>query len=204
MTLLEKLRETNPGMVQPPEHAFHDCGKGCPGDHKVLNTDRTAKNCGLEHRENLYVLPNHCRKCWAQEYKPGPVTPNRKRQDAPAEGQTVEPPRLPDGLEAADVFDEMVALFGVEVVKNFCRCSVHLCRYLAPEIKGLENLRLANVYMSKLMELEGLENKPGRGRARWENTGNVDKPFRCTNCGAYNDYTSDFCQVCGYEMEGEV
>lgn len=114
MTLLEKLRETDPYMVLPPEHVFHDCGRGCPGDHKVLNTDRTAKNCGLEHRENLYVLPDYCRKCWAREYKPEPVTPTRKPQDAPApaEGQTVAetPQSVPadvlNALEAARMENE--------------------------------------------------------------------------------------------------
>ena len=55
-----------------------------------------------------------------------------------------------------ECIDEMVALFGVEAVKHFCMCNVHKYRYRAANKNGQEDLDKADWYMSKLMELEGM------------------------------------------------
>lgn len=55
-----------------------------------------------------------------------------------------------------ECIDEMVALFGVDAVKDFCRCNVHKYRYRADAKNGQEDLDKADWYMTKLMELEEL------------------------------------------------
>ena len=57
-----------------------------------------------------------------------------------------------------ECIDEMIALFGVEAVKGFCKCNVHKYRYRAEAKGGQEDLEKANWYMDKLIELEGAEN----------------------------------------------
>ena len=54
-----------------------------------------------------------------------------------------------------ECIDEMVALFGVEAVKAFCKCNVYKYRFRAANKNGQEDLDKADWYMDKLMELEG-------------------------------------------------
>ena len=54
-----------------------------------------------------------------------------------------------------ECIDEMVALFGVEAVKSFCRCNVYKYRFRAAAKNGQEDLDKAAWYMDKLIELEG-------------------------------------------------
>lgn len=54
-----------------------------------------------------------------------------------------------------ECIDEMIALFGVEAVKAFCKCNVYKYRYRASAKNGQEDLDKANWYMDKLLELEG-------------------------------------------------
>lgn len=54
-----------------------------------------------------------------------------------------------------ECIDEMIALFGVEAVKAFCKCNVYKYRYRAAAKNGQEDLDKANWYMDKLLELEG-------------------------------------------------
>ena len=56
---------------------------------------------------------------------------------------------------AFECIDEMVALFGVEAVKAFCRCNVYKYRYRADKKGGATDIAKAEWYMRKLMELEG-------------------------------------------------
>lgn len=53
-----------------------------------------------------------------------------------------------------ECIDEMVALFGVEAVKAFCRCNVYKYRFRSNRKGGQEDLDKADWYMEKLMELE--------------------------------------------------
>lgn len=56
-----------------------------------------------------------------------------------------------------ECIDEMISLFGIEDVKAFCRCNVYKYRYRADRKNGAEDIRKAEWYMEKLMELEGME-----------------------------------------------
>lgn len=60
-----------------------------------------------------------------------------------------------------ECIDEMLALFGIEAVKAFCKCNVYKYRYRASRKNGQEDLDKADWYMEKLMELEinGCEKK---------------------------------------------
>ena len=61
-----------------------------------------------------------------------------------------------------ECIDEMIALFGYEDVKGFCRCNVYKYRYRAAMKNGQEDLDKADWYMDKLMELEQ------KGATRWK------------------------------------
>lgn len=53
-----------------------------------------------------------------------------------------------------ECIDEMLLLFGVEAVKSFCKCNVHKYRSRAQYKNGEEDLKKADWYLDKLMELE--------------------------------------------------
>lgn len=54
-----------------------------------------------------------------------------------------------------ECIDVMIAMFGVEAVKSFCRCNAYKCRFRADRKNGEEDIRKAEWYESKLIELEG-------------------------------------------------
>ena len=60
---------------------------------------------------------------------------------------------------AIEAIDEMVLIFGVEAVKNFCLCNIWKYRYRAADKNGEEDLRKSDWYMNKYKELCELENK---------------------------------------------
>lgn len=53
-----------------------------------------------------------------------------------------------------ECIDEMIALFGIDAVKAFCKCNVYKYRYRADKKGGSEDISKAEWYMDKLMELE--------------------------------------------------
>lgn len=53
-----------------------------------------------------------------------------------------------------ECIDEMIALFGVDAVKAFCRCNIYKYRYRANRKNGAEDIAKADWYMDKLTELE--------------------------------------------------
>lgn len=56
-----------------------------------------------------------------------------------------------------ECIDEMIALFGVEAVKAFCKCNVYKYRFRAANKNGQEDLDKADNYMDILMKLEAGE-----------------------------------------------
>lgn len=56
---------------------------------------------------------------------------------------------------SVECIDEMIAVFGVEVVKHFCLCNVWKYRYRASDKNGQEDLEKSDWYMKKYMELSG-------------------------------------------------
>lgn len=53
-----------------------------------------------------------------------------------------------------ECIDEMIAVFGVEDVKAFCRCNIYKYHYRTNRKNGDEDIAKANWYINKLMELE--------------------------------------------------
>lgn len=54
-----------------------------------------------------------------------------------------------------ECIDVMIAMFGAEAVKSFCRCNAYKYRFRADKKNGEEDIRKAEWYESKLIELEG-------------------------------------------------
>lgn len=52
-----------------------------------------------------------------------------------------------------ECIDEMIALFGVDAVRCFCMCNVYKYRFRADRKNGSEDIKKAEWYMEKLMEL---------------------------------------------------
>lgn len=53
-----------------------------------------------------------------------------------------------------ECIDEMVAVFGMSVVANFCFCNVWKYRYRALNKNGKEDMEKSDWYMCKYMELK--------------------------------------------------
>ena len=54
-----------------------------------------------------------------------------------------------------ECIDVMLAMFGIQAVKDFCRCNAYKYRFRADKKNGSEDIRKAEWYETKLMELEG-------------------------------------------------
>ena len=55
-----------------------------------------------------------------------------------------------------ECIDVMIALFGLDYVKGFCACNAFKYRFRAANKNGEEDIRKAEWYESKLIELGGL------------------------------------------------
>lgn len=58
---------------------------------------------------------------------------------------------------ANECVDVMLAMFGVEAVKGFCKCNAYKYRFRAHMKNGEEDIKKAEWYETKLMELEGMK-----------------------------------------------
>lgn len=54
---------------------------------------------------------------------------------------------------ALECIDEMILIFGVEAVKNFCLCNSWKYRYRAADKNGEEDLKKSDWYLKKYKEL---------------------------------------------------
>ena len=52
-----------------------------------------------------------------------------------------------------ECIDEMIWIFGVEAVKNFCLCNAWKYRYRAADKNGAEDLAKSDWYINKYKEL---------------------------------------------------
>ena len=58
-----------------------------------------------------------------------------------------------------ECIEEMIHLFGIEAVKNFCKCNIYKYKYRANFKNGEEDLKKADKYMDILIDLEKREPK---------------------------------------------
>jgi len=56
--------------------------------------------------------------------------------------------------DAIESIEEMLLVFGKEVVADFCLCNVWKYRYRAADKNGLEDLKKSDWYMKKYKELK--------------------------------------------------
>lgn len=76
--------------------------------------------------------------------------------DVPADEFLYEKVDHPEHYQGKnECIDVMIAMFGVEAVKNFCRCNAYKYRFRSDKKNGEEDIRKAEWYESKLIELEG-------------------------------------------------
>ena len=54
-----------------------------------------------------------------------------------------------------ECIDVMIAMFGKEAVKHFCMCNAYKYRFRAAQKNGDEDIKKAEWYETKLMELGG-------------------------------------------------
>jgi len=76
---------------------------------------------------------------------------------SPNENDVVNHPKHYCREGGMESIDEMVLVFGVEAVKNFCLCNVWKYRYRASDKNGEEDLKKSDWYMRKYKELEEKE-----------------------------------------------
>lgn len=70
--------------------------------------------------------------------------------------ESVDHPKHYNRAGGMECIDEMIAVFGAEVVAGFCICNVWKYRYRSGEKNGKEDLKKADWYMQKYMELKEL------------------------------------------------
>ena len=56
-----------------------------------------------------------------------------------------------------ECIDVMIALFGVDAVKSFCKCNAYKYRFRSSHKNGEEDIKKAEWYETKLIELEGAD-----------------------------------------------
>lgn len=133
MTLKEKVAKVLPELVNE-DYVGGVCG--CPYEYSYLDfsEDRCIAGDGNGSHDD-------CLKCWNQEYVPA------KKVDHPAHYR----------IGKYECIDEMIALFGVEAVKSFCRLNIYKYRYRATQKGGEKDIQKASDYMDILKKLEDME-----------------------------------------------
>lgn len=74
-------------------------------------------------------------------------------------GENVEHPKHYNREGGMECLDEMILIFGEEVVKHFCLCNAWKYRYRAADKNGEEDLHKSDFYIKKYKELNDAINK---------------------------------------------
>lgn len=123
---------------EPKENRCMKCGAIIPaGRHICLSCEGTNEMQTFERRKHTEA--------------------SSKPTETPTASDAVNHPAHYQG--AHECIDEMMSLFGIDAVKGFCMCNVYKYRYRANKKNGAEDIKKADWYMSKLMELEGMQNE---------------------------------------------
>ena len=132
MKLRDKVKELEPELVNDE---YIGGVSGCPDDYEYLEGHYVIDydNCHDSAKVD-------CEKCWSQEY---------------IEVDNVNHPNHYQGKN--ECIDVMVAMFGKEAVKHFCMCNAYKYRFRADKKNGTEDIKKAEWYESKLIELGGVK-----------------------------------------------
>ena len=74
-------------------------------------------------------------------------------------GNNVDHPKHYKREKGIECIEEMIEVFGIEAVKNFCLCNIWKYRYRAADKNGEEDLDKSDWYMQKYIELQKREKK---------------------------------------------
>ena len=132
MKLRDKVKELEPELVND-EHIGGV--SGCPDDYEYLEGHYVIDYDNCHDSDKV-----DCEKCWSQEY---------------IEVDNVNYPNHYQGKN--ECIDVMVAMFGKEAVKHFCMCNAYKYRFRADKKNGEEDIKKAEWYESKLIELGGVK-----------------------------------------------
>lgn len=102
--------------------------------------------------EEPCVSCNGTIKCSSPEYG---TKPDLWTEDGSSVGDAVEHPSHYNRENAMECIDEMIAVFGVDMVKAFCLLNVWKYRYRAADKNGEEDLKKSDWYLKKYIELGG-------------------------------------------------
>ena len=132
MKLRDKVKEIEPDMIDEENLGGVS---GCPDDYKYLEGHYVIDYDKCENGDK-----SDCEECWSQEY---------------IEVDNVNHPNHYKGKN--ECIDVMIAMFGLEAVKHFCICNAYKYRFRADKKNGEEDIKKAEWYESKLIELGGVK-----------------------------------------------
>lgn len=118
-------------------------------------------NCGnCKHRDKTFISDAYYCKTCIVSYKNGIKTPTMpsnwegiEKTMNEVKNDNVSHPQHYNREGGMECLDEMILIFGKEVVKNFCLCNAWKYRYRAADKNGEEDLRKSDFYIAKYKEL---------------------------------------------------
>ena len=177
MKLKDKVKEIEPELVNDKKIGGVS---GCPDDYEYLEGHYVIDydNCSGGDKYN-------CETCWSQEYieaieegdcdyckhfdntmyeEPcnkckNTVSPNSEEyKTRPLLFEPKETVNHPNHYQGKnECIDVMIAMFGLEAVKHFCICNAYKYRFRADKKNGTEDIKKAEWYETKLIELGGVK-----------------------------------------------
>lgn len=142
------------------ERLARHCGEELCSDCVFRNTDCDFDDWGdneLDDALNKINQPTPVREngCDNSDVAENGGTPEYESRPHLWEAQTVDHPQHYQGKN--ECIDVMIAMFGKEAVKHFCMCNAYKYRFRSTMKNGEEDIKKAEWYESKLIELGGVE-----------------------------------------------
>ena len=90
---------------------------------------------------------------WVDEAKWGVYNLEDKDAIIKLSDEAVDHPKHYNREGGMECIDEMILVFGMEAVKNFCLCNAWKYRYRAADKNGEEDLKKSDWYLNKYRQL---------------------------------------------------
>ena len=118
--------------------------------------------------EALTHLESPCKDCRETHLDGGYADYDDKYEPAELEEDVVNHPYHYCQEGSMECIDEMIAVFGIEAVQNFCLLNVWKYRKRAVFKNGEEDMKKSDWYMNKWKELEERKKNERKGRRKTE------------------------------------
>lgn len=122
-------------------------------------SDYSCYNC--IHKTKNYISDDYYCKTCVRTLHNGVQIPNRpsnwegiEKNMNETKKENVNHPKHYNREGGMECLEEMILIFGKEVVKNFCLCNAWKYRYRAADKNGEEDLRKSDFYIAKYKELK--------------------------------------------------